>query len=165
MFRLSKTLKAKGEAAEAAFRDWLNKSGVAFLYIEQSPLNVPTKLRGRLKRPDYLVGIPHAGMMAFDVKAKTAYDDQLIFEVGELEKLNRFAAYFHLSVYFACLDLDCPDRFYWVPLQHLLHRPVARRARARVVTMPLTEAFEVALQDPFLSAVMRLAQKSLLPES
>lgn len=161
MFQLSKALKAKGEAAEAAFRAWLNESGVAFLYIEQSPLNVPYRLRGKIKRADYLVGIPHAGMMAFDVKAKTAYDDHLIFEVGEVAKLSRFADYFHLSVYFACLDLETPERFYWVPLHELLKRPVERRAKARVLTMPVAEAFEVNLTEPFLTATMRLSQRSL----
>ena len=46
MFHLPPALKAKGDQAEAAFRAWLNQSGVAFLYVEQSPLNVPDKLRG-----------------------------------------------------------------------------------------------------------------------
>lgn len=89
MIQLSPELKAKGEHAEAAFRAWLNRSGVAFLYVEQSPLNVPDKMRGWIKRSDYLVGIPYAGSMAFDVKAKSTYDDKLIFEVGELDKLAR----------------------------------------------------------------------------
>lgn len=73
MFTLPPELKAKGEQAEAAFRDWLNRSGVAYMYVEQSPLTVPERLRGRIKRPDYLVGIPHAGILAFDVKAKSIY--------------------------------------------------------------------------------------------
>lgn len=143
MFKLPAELKAKGELAEAAFRAWLNQSGVAFLYIEQSPLNVPDRLRGRIKRPDYLVGIPYAGMMAFDVKAKSAYDERLIFEVGEVEKLARFEAFFHLSVYFGCLDLDRPERLYWVPLRGLIGRAPERRGKARVLTYGIAEAFEV----------------------
>lgn len=98
MYRLPADLKAKGDEAEASFRAWLNQSGVAFLYVEQSPLNVPDRLRGRIKRPDYLVGIPHAGMMAFDVKAKSTYDDHLLFEVGEVDKLACFEAFFHMTV-------------------------------------------------------------------
>jgi Holliday junction resolvase len=161
MFHLSAALKAKGEQAEASFRAWLNQSGVAFLYIEQSPLNVPDKLRGKIKRPDYLVGIPHAGMMAFDVKAKSAYDDLLIFDPAEVDKLARFAGYFHLTVYFACLDLESAERFFWVPLQELVARPVERRAKARVVTIPTAEAFEVTFEEPFLAATMRLSQRLL----
>ncbi len=161
MFRSPVALKAKGEEAEAAFRAWLNQSGVAFLYVEQSPLNVPDRLRGRIKRPDYLVGIPHAGMLAFDVKAKVAYDDQLLFEVGEVDKLACFAAFFHLSVNFACLDLDRPDRFYWVPLTGLVGRPVERRRKARVMAYPVTEALEVELSEDFLRAYGRFGLSSL----
>lgn len=161
MFHLSPELKAKGEAAEAAFRAWLNQSGVAFLYVEQSRLNVPERLRGKIKRPDYLVGIPYAGSMAFDVKTKVAYDDHLIFEVGEIDKLARYGAHFHVSVYFACFDLDVPDRFYWVPLHDLVHRAPERRGRARVLTMPTTEAFEVAFAEPFLDAYLRFSAHAL----
>lgn len=161
MFRVSAALKAKGEQAEAAFRAWLNQSGVAFLYIEQSRLNVPDRLRGRIKRPDYLVGIPHAGMVAFDVKAKTTYDDMLIFEVGEVDKLACFAAFFHLSVNFACLDLETPDHFFWVPLADLIGRNPERRGKARVITYPVAETLAISLSGTFLEAYGQFGQRSL----
>jgi hypothetical protein len=66
MFTLPPELKAKGQQAEADFRDWLNRSGVGYMYVEHSPLHVPERLRGRINWPDYLVGIPHAGTPAFD---------------------------------------------------------------------------------------------------
>ena len=161
MFNLPAALKAKGDEAEAAFRTWLNRSGVAFLYVEQSPLNVPDKMRGKIKRPDYLVGIPYAGSMAFDVKAKSAYDDHLLFEVSEVDKLARYSAHFHTSVYFACLDLDQPDRFYWVALHDLIGRAPEWRGKARVIAMPVTDTFEVAFTTPFLEAYMRFSEHSL----
>lgn len=148
-------------AAESAFRAWLNQSGVAFLYVEQSRLNVPERLRGKIKRPDYLVGIPYAGSPAFDVKAKSAYDDHLIFELGEIDKLAHYGAHFHVSVYFACFDLNMPDRFYWVPLRDLLRRAPKRRGKARVITIPTAEAFEVSFSEPFLTAYMRFSAQSL----
>lgn len=89
MFTLSPELKAKGEKAEADFRAWLNRSGVAYMYVEQSPLTVPEALRGRIKRPDYLVGIPHAGTLAFDVKAKYVYADHFIFDEDEVQSKRR----------------------------------------------------------------------------
>lgn len=140
MFRLPADLKAKGEEAESSFRTWLNQSGVAFLYVEQSPLNVPDRLRGRIKRPDYLVGIPYAGMMAFDVKVKSTYDDHLLFEVGEVDKLACFEAFFHMTVNFACLDLNDLEHFYWVPLRALIGRQVERRDRARELAFPIAVA-------------------------
>ena len=161
MFRLSAHLKAKGDEAEASFRAWLNQSGVAFLYVEQSPLNVPDRLRRKIKRPDYLVGIPHAGMLAFDVKAKSAYNDHLLFEVGEVDKLACFEAFFHMTVNFACLDLDDPEHFYWVPLRALMGRDIERRGRARVLAFPIKEALQVAVSDGFLEAYGRFSQRSL----
>ena len=161
MFRLPATLKAKGEEAEASFRAWLNQSGVAFLYVEQSPLNVPDRLRGKIKRPDYLVGIPHAGMMAFDVKAKSTYDERLLFEVGEVDKLACFEAFFHMTVNFACLDLDEPGHFYWVPLRALIGRPIEPRGRARVMTIPIADALKVDMAEGFLGAYGRFSLRSL----
>jgi hypothetical protein len=49
---------AKGEAAELAFRQWLDAAVLPHIYVEQSPLTVPVPLRGQIKRPDYIVGIP-----------------------------------------------------------------------------------------------------------
>ena len=161
MFRLPAALKAKGEEAEASFRAWLNQSGVAFLYVEQSPLNVPDRLRGKIKRPDYLVGIPHAGMMAFDVKAKSTYDERLLFEVGEVDKLACFEAFFHMTVNFACLDLDEPGHFYWVPLRALIGRPIEPRGRARVMAIPIADALKVDMAEGFLGAYCRFSRCAL----
>jgi len=113
------------------------------MYIEQSPLKVPKRLRGRIKRPDYLVGIPHAGILAFDVKAKSVYEGDFMFDLEEVEKLARFA-------YFACLDLERPDHHWWVPLRDLQLRRPERRGKRRVVRMSEAEAYEVSLCIPDL---------------
>lgn len=62
-----------------------------------------SKFRTRCK-PDYLVGIPGLGLVAFDLKANTLYDGEILFGVDEVEKLRSFSHLFHLTVYFACLD-------------------------------------------------------------
>ncbi|UZX45479.1 hypothetical protein A6U84_25760 (plasmid) [Agrobacterium sp. 13-2099-1-2] len=139
----------------------LNQSGVSLLYVEQSPLNVPDRPRGKIKRPDYLVGIPHAGMLAFDVKAKSAYDDHLLFEVGEVDRLACFEAFFHMTVSFACLDLDEPRHFYWVPLRALIRRQVERRGKARVLSFPINDALQVSMDEGFLAAYGRFSLRTL----
>lgn len=63
----------KRRPGRAAFAAWLDHSGVPSAYVEQSPFTVPAGLKGRIKRPDYLVGVPHAGLLGFDVKAKSLY--------------------------------------------------------------------------------------------
>lgn len=161
MFTLSPELKAKGEQAETEFREWLNRSGVAYMYVEQSPLNVPERLRGRIKRPDYLVGIPHAGILAFDVKAKSIYDGHFIFDLEEVEKLARFARLFNLTVYFACLDLERPDHHWWVPLADLQARAPERRGKRAVVIFPQTAAYEVSMALSFLGVMMHYSFHAL----
>jgi len=155
MFKLSPELKARGEKAETDFRNWLNRSMVAFMYVEQSPLTVPNGLRGRIKRPDYLVGVPHAGMLSFDVKAKTLYDGCLIFDVAELKKQQRFARLFNLTTYLACLDLDHEGRFWWIELTDILQARMEWRGKRQVAMINIEEVFTVDMgRQTFIDALM-----------
>ncbi|MBN9007141.1 MAG: hypothetical protein J0H40_17215 [Rhizobiales bacterium] len=102
-------------------RRWLDAAVLPHIYVEQSPLTVPVPLRGQIKRPDYIVGIPGVGMVAFDVKAKTIYPEGLIFEVDEVRKLRSFARLFHCTVYFACLNPEGGVRLGVCYLRSLRH--------------------------------------------
>lgn len=146
---------AKGAAAEQAFRTWLDAAVLPHLYVEQSPMTVPEPLRGRIKRPDYLVGIPGVGLVAFDVKAKTIYPDGLIFDLAEVRKLRTFARLFHLTVYFACLDPDGGPQGYWVRLDQLDEVPARRRGGAFTVALPVDEALPARLDDGFYTVLVR----------
>ena len=64
--------RAQGQAAEDRFRAWLDRCRLAHLYIDQSPFTF-LDLHGKIKRPDFLVGIPTIGTIAVDVKAKRIY--------------------------------------------------------------------------------------------
>lgn len=146
---------AKGAAAELAFRKWLDAAVLPHMYVEQSPLTVPEPLRGQIKRPDYLVGIPGVGLVAFDVKAKTVYPEGLIFDVAEVQKLRTFARLFHLTVYFACLDPEGGPQGYWVRLDQLDGVPAVRRAGGLVLIIPLDKTLPVSLSEPFYEAFVR----------
>lgn len=151
--------RAKGDAAERAFAQWLDASVLPHLYVEQSPLTVPAPLRGQIKRPDYLVGIPGVGLVAFDVKAKTVYErDGLIFDVEEVQKLRAFARLFHLTVYFACLDPQGGPDGFWVRLDQLDAIPAVRRAGKLTLALPLHRALPVALDEGFYSAFVRAVE-------
>lgn len=146
---------AKGAQAEQAFRVWLDSAVLPHMYVEQSPLTVPAPLRGKIKRPDYLVGIPGVGLVAFDVKAKTVYPEGLIFDLAEIQKLRTFARLFHLTVYFACLDPEGGAQGYWVRLEKLDDVPAIHRAGALTLCIPVTRAIPVSLTEPFYSAFVR----------
>jgi hypothetical protein len=146
---------AKGAEAEVAFRAWLDSAVLPHVYVEQSPLTVPVPFRGQIKRPDYLVGIPGVGLVAFDVKAKTVYPEGLIFDVAEIQKLRTFARLFHLTLYFACLDPEGGPQGYWVRLDQLDNLPAVRRAGAYTLAVPIAEALSVTLTEPFYAAFVR----------
>ncbi|MER9458177.1 hypothetical protein [Mesorhizobium sp. M0478] len=156
MFKLSTRHRVKGQKAETAFRAWLNWSAVAYMYVEQSPFTVPAALKGRIKRPDYLVGLPHVGLLAFDVKAKSVYDGMLIFERDEVEKLALFARMFHVTLYFVCVGIEDTAHI-WIALADLQARPLERRGRRQVLTFPVEAGFQVQLEQPFLDALFTMA--------
>jgi hypothetical protein len=146
---------AKGAATEIAFRTWLDAAVLPHLYVEQSPLTVPEPLRGQIKRPDYLVGIPGVGLVAFDVKAKTIYPEGLIFDLAEVQKLRTFVRLFHLTVYFACLDPEGGPQGYWVRLDQLDEVPAVRRAGGLVLVIPMDKTLPVSLSEPFYEVFVR----------
>lgn len=147
---------AKGEAAELAFRKWLDAAVLPHIFVEQSPLTVPEPLRGQIKRPDYIVGIPGVGMVAFDVKAKTIYPEGLIFDLDEVRKLRNFARMFHCTVYFACLNPEGGDRpGYWIRLDQLDDVPAVRRGKVLTLCMPIERALPVSMDEPFYAAFVR----------
>lgn len=98
----------RGRDAEILFRDWLNASGLAYIATDQTPLTVPKRLRGDIKRPDFLVGLPTIGTIAFEVKSKTVYGDCLVFDTEERRRLLNFQRCFNITVWFACFDPDDP---------------------------------------------------------
>ncbi|MEH6952701.1 hypothetical protein V4R08_15625 (plasmid) [Nitrobacter sp. NHB1] len=147
---------AKGEAAELAFRQGLDAAVLPHIYVEQSPLTVPLPLRGQIKRPDYIVGIPGVSLVAFDVKAKTIYPEGVIFDLDEVGKLRTFARLFHCTVYFACLNPEGGERpDYWIRLDQLDEVPAVRRGKALTLCMPIERALPVSMDEPFYSTFVR----------
>ncbi|MBB3938060.1 hypothetical protein [Aureimonas phyllosphaerae] len=156
MSRIDPQLTQRGFAAERSFRDWLDASVVPHLYVEQSPVTVPAPLRGQIKRPDYLVGLPGVGLVAFDVKSKELFNGTFLFDLDEVRRLETFARLFHLTVIFACLPPYGGDRAYWVRLADLLALPVEKRGLTPVVALPLAQAVPVDLTQPFHAALVQL---------
>lgn len=131
------------------------------MYVEQSLLNVPARWRGRINLPDYLVGLPYVGLIAFDVKAKTIYDGQLIFDLEEAQKLALFARMFHLTVHFACTDPARPSHQWWVPLGELVLQTPSRRGKRLVWTYDADPYAATDTEKPFLDAIFAIAAQGL----
>lgn len=153
MVRIKPEFARRGAAAEADFQRWLDHSRVPYVYATQDIASVPESFRGKLKRPDYLVGLPFVGTMAFDVKSKTIYDDCLLFDVGEVEKLAAFDDLFRISTFFACLDPAGGDRASWFRLPELAHCATRRLKGGAVYVAPLSAGITIDMRQSFQEAL------------
>ncbi len=146
--------QAQGQAAEDRFRAWLDRCHLPHIYVEQSPMTIPQHLRGEIKRPDFLVGIPTIGTLAVDVKAKTIYDDAILIDAYEHRTLAAFETFFNMSVWFACFPPDEPHTGYL-----FLNRDLARLAVTTVkgkpaIAVPLRATKSVDERRDFMAAIL-----------
>lgn len=130
--------RAQGQAAEDRFRAWLDRCTLPHIYVEQSPITLPQPLKGEIKRPDFLVGIPSIGTIAVDVKAKSIYDDTIIIDASEHRTLLNFETFFSMSVWFACFPPYEPHTCLLVLNRTLAGLPVERKKGADAIAVPLT---------------------------
>jgi hypothetical protein len=93
--------RARGQRIETLFKFWLDRDGLPYVYVDQSMFTVPANMRGLIKRPDFAVGIPNIGLIAFDVKAKALHKGQVLIDLDEHRKLLVFETCFHMVVWYA----------------------------------------------------------------
>lgn len=146
--------KAQGAAAETRFRAWLDRCHLPHIYVEQSPLTIPQGLKGRIKRPDFLVGIPAIGTIAVDVKAKSLYDNAVIIDGYEHSTLLNFETYFSMSVWFACFPPDEDHTCLLMLNRSLAELPLTTRYREPSIAVPLKAMHVADDRRDFMAAVM-----------
>lgn len=156
MSKISPRYRKQGEAAEAAFAAWLNRSALPYIYVEQSPLTVPDKLKGSIKRPDYIVGLPMIGNVSCDVKAKSFYDDKLIFDEYEFRNLANFQRFFNSSVWLVCYPPDDLTTCYLFMNEWLMLEPLQEVRGQNCVYMPATDMLKIDTEKlTFREALMQ----------
>lgn len=146
--------KAQGEAAEQRFRAWLDRCSLPHIYVEQSPLTLPAALKGRIKRPDFLVGIPAIGAIAVDVKAKSVYDNAVIVDAYEHRTLLAFETCFSTSVWFACFPPAEDHTCLLVLNRALAGLPVSTRRREPCLAVPLAAMHVADDRRDFMAAIV-----------
>jgi len=146
--------RAQGAAAEDRFRAWLDRCRLPHIYVEQSPMTFPEHLKGEIKRPDFLVGIPTIGMMAVDVKAKTIFRNSILIDAHEHRTLAAFETFFNVTVWFACFPPSEPHTCYLFRNANLatLHEVTANGKAAIAVPIRLTKLVDE--RRDFMAAVL-----------
>ncbi len=137
--------RAQGDAAEQKFRAWLDRCILPHMYVEQSPLTVPKGLKGEIKRPDFLVGVPTIGTLAFDVKAKTVYDNQIIIDAYEHRTFQNFETFFNMRVWYVCFPPDELSTCHLFLNSDLTGLPIVNRRGQASIAMPIKDT---ATADP-----------------
>ncbi len=134
----------RGREAEFIFREWLNVSKLAYMAIDQSLATIPENLMGHIKRPDFLVGLPTMGTLAFEVKSKSIYSEHLVFEAEERRRLRNFQTFFNITVWFACFDPETPTTCRLFLNDYLFEAIRGERRLDRdCVHLPICDTFQV----------------------
>lgn len=145
--------KEQGDAAEGRFRAWLDRCVLPHMYVEQSPLTVPKGLRGEIKRPDFLVGLPTIGTLAFDVKAKSIYDDHILIDADEHRTFRNFETFFNISVWYVCFPPAEPRVCHLFLNRDLEGEPAIRHGRP-ALAMPLKSTVTTDPRRDFLGVLV-----------
>ncbi len=155
MTRLSRSDRVQqGNAAEERFREWLDRCVLPHMYVEQSPLTVPRGLKGEIKRPDFLVGIPTIGTLAFDVKAKTVYDNAIIIDAYEHRTFQNFETFFNITVWYVCFPPGEPNVCHLILNRDLTGLPVITRRGKASIAMPLKDTVTADSRRDFMGVLL-----------
>ena len=144
----------QGQAAEDRFRAWLDRCHLPHIFVEQSPMTIPQHLRGEIKRPDFLVGIPTIGTLAVDVKAKRIYQGAILIDAYEHRTLLNFEMFFNISVWFACFPPDEPHTCHLFLNRSLAGIETQTINGTAVIQVPLRHTKPVDERRDFMAAVL-----------
>lgn len=144
----------QGQAAEDRFRAWLDRCHLPHIFVEQSPMTIPQHLRGKIKRPDFLVGIPTIGTLAVDVKAKRIYQGAILIDAYEHRTLLNFEMFFNISVWFACFPPDEPHTCHLFMNRSLAGIETQTINGTAVIQVPLRQTKPVDERRDFMAAVL-----------
>jgi hypothetical protein len=124
------------------------------MYVEQSPLTVPKGLRGEIKRPDFLVGVPTIGTLAFDVKAKSVYDDRIFIDADEQRTFQNFETFFNMTVWYACFPPDEPTTCHLFLNRELARHSIEVRRGQSAIAMPLKDTVTADPRREFMGVLL-----------
>ncbi len=146
--------RSQGQAAEDRFRAWLDRCRLPHIYVEQSPMTFPEHLKGEIKRPDFLVGIPSIGTIAVDVKAKRVYADTLIIDADEHRTLLTFERCFNMSVWLACFPPGEPNTCHLFLNRDLAGLPRTVAKGKATITVPVSRGRLADERRDYMAALM-----------
>jgi hypothetical protein len=147
----------KGEGGERALQDWLDRSRLAYLYLDQTPLTIPAAHRADIKRPDFLVAVEGLGTVALDAKAKNFIDGCFLLDASERRRLDGFEITFGIPVWYVCFPPKERGRRYLFRNRDLMGPAVMHDAAKQIIRAPLALGFAVEHARAAFAHVLRHA--------
>ena len=89
--------------AELNFKEWLERHDIPYMYIQQDCGTFSSVFRDKGKRPDFMVLIPHFGLIFVDVKYKKLAIKHKDFALDSLDakKYSRLQREFNMNGWYA----------------------------------------------------------------
>jgi hypothetical protein len=142
----------KGEGGERTLQEWLDRSRLAYVFLDQSPLTIPAAHRVHIKRPDFLVAVDGLGTIALDAKAKSFIEGCLMLDLSERRRLDGFESIFGIPVWYACFPPTEPGLCYLFRNRVIMEQAVIHNRQ--IVLAPLTLALVVRHARTSLARVL-----------
>jgi len=127
----------QGEGGERALQDWLDRSRLAYLFLDQTPLTMPAAHRPDIKRPDFLVAVDGLGTVAVDAKAKAFIGGHFVLDASERRRLDGFESAFGIPVWYACFPPEEPRIAYLFRNRDLMGSAVIHDPARQIIRAPL----------------------------
>lgn len=151
---------AKGEGGERSLQDWLDRSQLAYLFLDQTPLTIPATHRADIKRPDFLVAIDGLGTVAVDAKAKAFVDGHFVLDASERRRLDGFETEFGMPVWYACFPPAEPRISYLFLNRALMGQGVMHDIAKHIIRAPIGLGFSFEPASTSFAAALLHADAS-----
>jgi hypothetical protein len=148
---------ALGEGGERTLQDWLDRSHLFYLFLDQTPLTFPAAHRADIKRPDFLVAIEGFGTIAVDAKAKAFIDGHFVLDASERRRLDGFESEFGMPVWYACFPPAEPPLCYLFRNRALMGPRVAYDIGKQIIRAPVGLGLSFAITSTSFAAALAQA--------
>ncbi len=124
-------IKKIGDEAELAFKKWLDKHKIPYLYIQQDKETFSSVFKDEDygKRPDFIILLPNFGFIFVDVKNKkldSKYKNYCIDE-KEAKRYSSLQRVFNLQIWYAISNEDYDYRtWFWIPVSKVLESGIRK---------------------------------------
>lgn len=130
--------RKKGNEAEQKFKEWLDKHDISYMYIHQDQDTFSSAFKEtKGKRPDFLVLIPHFGLIFIDVKYKKINQEfkTFPFDSNEAKKYSSLQRKFNLHIWYVLSNEDFAYKtWFWIPASKILEEGLPRFVSRKSLT-------------------------------